>query len=98
MPPREGPPMERRGGRLSRRAFVGGAAGLGLVVGCGRWPGQAQQPARVPRIGVLSLSRVPNDIDTEAFRQGLRDLGYTEGQDLTLEWRSFGSRIDQAPA
>jgi hypothetical protein len=36
MPPEEGPPMERYGSRLSRRAFVVGAGGLGLVAGCGR--------------------------------------------------------------
>jgi hypothetical protein len=32
--------MERRGSRLSRRAFVTGTAGLGLLAGCGRLPGQ----------------------------------------------------------
>src|SRR5437764_1207323 len=59
MPPRKGPPMERRGNRLSRRGFVAGAggAGLGLLAGCGRLPGQAEAPpaaARVSRLGFLS--------------------------------------------
>ena len=40
---------------LSRRQFVlgAGAAGLGLLAGCGRLPWQAQPPAKVPRIGLL---------------------------------------------
>jgi putative ABC transport system substrate-binding protein len=99
MPPEEGPPMERRGSRLSRRQFmVGtGVAGLGLVAGCGRWPGQPEPPAKLPRLGVLSLSADPSDADLEAFRQGLRDHGYSEGQNITLEWRSAGGRIDELP-
>jgi putative tryptophan/tyrosine transport system substrate-binding protein len=91
--------MERHASRLSRRAFVCGAAGLGLVTGCGRLPGQAQPPAKVPRIGVLSrVTADPGDADNAAFRQGLRDMGYSESQNITLEWRSPGGRIDQYPA
>src|SRR3954452_6420243 len=99
MPPREGPPMERRRTRLSRRGFVAGAEGAGLVAGCGRLPWQGEPPAKVPRIGVLSLITTdPSDADNAAFRQGLRDLGYSEGQNIALEWRSSGGRIDQNPA
>src|SRR5215212_10595139 len=99
MPPREGPPMEHRSSRLSRRELVlsAGVAGLGLVAGCGRLPGQAEAPAKVPRLGVLSQSADPSDQENEAFRQGLRDLGYSEGQNITLEWRSFGGRINDLP-
>src|SRR5438067_10527164 len=87
MPPKEGPPMERQGIRLNRRAFVLGAAGLGLVAGCGRLPGQAEAPAKVPRIGVLAfVTADPSAADNAAFRQGLRDLGYSEGPNITLEW------------
>jgi len=46
--------MERRGSRLSRRQFMVGAAGLGLLAGCGRLPWQAPPPAKVPRIGYLA--------------------------------------------
>src|SRR6185369_7277110 len=78
MPPREGSPMERRGSRLSRRQFVAGAAGLGLLAGCGRlpWPGQPA-PRKVPTIGWLdqlsgestdSLEPAPDE-NLEAFRQ-----------------------------
>src|SRR4051794_19565833 len=84
MPPREGPPMERRGSRLSRRQFMVGAAGLGLVAGCGRLPWPAWQPA-IPRIGYLGDHPIP--AFNEAFRQGLREHGYVDGQNLTIEWR-----------
>jgi putative tryptophan/tyrosine transport system substrate-binding protein len=47
---------------------------------------QAQQPKKVYRVGYLS-PRLGIDSVTEAFRQGLRDLGYMEGQNLQIEWR-----------
>jgi putative ABC transport system substrate-binding protein len=72
-------------------------AGLGLLVGCGRLPGQAAPAPKVARIGVLATRSDPNDADNAALRQGLRDLGYSEAQNLTLEWRSFGGRLDQLP-
>jgi len=46
----------------------------------------AQQPKKVPRIGYLSLRSGAGDIDL-AFRQGLRDLGYIDGQNVIIEWR-----------
>jgi putative ABC transport system substrate-binding protein len=84
--------------KLSRRQVLLGAAGAGLLAGCGRLPWQAEPPAKVPRIGVLAVVTAdPNDDDNAAFRQGLRDLGYFEGQNIMLEWRSAGGRIDQWP-
>jgi putative ABC transport system substrate-binding protein len=85
---------------ISRRQFVlgTGTAGLGLLAGCGRLPWQGEAPAKVPRIGVLAfVTADPSDADNAAFRQGLRDLGYSEGQNITLEWRSPGDRGDQYP-
>src|SRR5438046_2836648 len=83
---------------LSRRQFVLGAGASSAVVlaGCGRLPWQAQAPTKVPRIGVLSFSADPTEANNAAFRQGLRDLGYSEGQNITLEWRSYDNRIDQS--
>jgi putative ABC transport system substrate-binding protein len=91
MPPREGPPMERRGSRWSRRAFVAGTAGLGLVVGCGRLPGQAtvQPPAKVARIALLSsVAASPEpSLNYLALLDGLREYGWVEGEHFTLERR-----------
>src|SRR5499426_2753578 len=64
-------------------ALLGGAAAT--------WPlaARAQQPGRVWRIGVLeTTSMALNAANFEAFRQGLRDLGYIEEQNLTIEYRS----------
>jgi putative ABC transport system substrate-binding protein len=46
----------------------------------------AQQPAKLPRIGVLTLFSSAED--TEPFRRGLRELGYVEGQNIAIEWRA----------
>jgi putative tryptophan/tyrosine transport system substrate-binding protein len=51
-------------------------------------PGQAQQPKKVPRIGYLSVLSLSAMADrTEAFRQGLRELGYVETKYIVIEWR-----------
>lgn len=50
---------------------------------------EAQQPAKLPRIGYLTaanISAIPHRI--EAFRQGLREVGYFEGKNILIEWRS----------
>ena len=54
-------------------------AGLGLLSGCGVVPTK-----RVSRIGYLGLAPVHFD---DGFRQGLRDLGYIEGENISIEWR-----------
>ena len=52
---------------------------------------EAQQPKKIPRIGFLSGSGNPTrtapDPNAEAFRQGLRDLGYIEGKNILVEYR-----------
>jgi putative ABC transport system substrate-binding protein len=60
---------------------------------------EAQQPKKVPRIGFLSGSP-PSSIKarTEAFRQGLRELGYVEGRNIVIEWRSAEGKRDRFPA
>src|SRR4051794_33943381 len=98
MPPREGPTMERRESRLSRRAFVrgAGATGLGLVAGCGRLPWQAQQPVKLSRIGYLVDEEYP--VYQNAFLEGLHQYGYVEGENILIEWRSANGNFGRLPA
>lgn len=59
---------------------------------------EAQQPAKVPRIGVLlSGSRSSTATRTDAFRQGLRELGYVEGQNIAIEYRYAEGKVDRLP-
>ena len=57
---------------------------------------QAQQPKKVPRIGFLfSLSPAVNTDRIEAFRHGLRDLGYVEGKNVVVEYRYAEGKQDR---
>ena len=53
------------------------------------FPAEAQQVRKIPRIGYVSVSGSPNNpgVLVEAFRQGLRDLGYDEGKNIVVEYR-----------
>src|SRR5687767_7399352 len=85
----------------TRREFLRGSmalAGSGLLFGCGVPPRFGTQPAKVPRIGHLSLGSVESETGwLVAFRQGLGELGYLEGRDLTIDSR-YAERDDQLPA
>jgi putative tryptophan/tyrosine transport system substrate-binding protein len=60
---------------------------------------QAQQPARTPRIGYLTNSPLPASADTQdAFREGLRSLGYIEGKNIVIDWRSGEQSRDRQRA
>ena len=50
-------------------------------------PAEAQQPAKVRKIGFLNQTGAPAAF-VEAFRQGIRELGYIEGQNIVIEYRS----------
>ena len=61
----------------------------------------AQPPTKVPRLGVLlfSHSDAPQTQSAaEAFRHGLHELGYVEGQNLAIEWRYADGRAEGLPA
>ena len=60
------------------------------------FPAEAQQVGKIPRIGYLSQSRNENRL--EAFRHGLRELGYIEGQNIVVEWRHGGKNTRKLAA
>ena len=57
---------------------------------------QAQQPAKIPRIGFLSAVS-PSTISAriEAFNHALRELGYVEGKNITIEWRYAEGKLER---
>ncbi|MGH7827480.1 MAG: ABC transporter substrate-binding protein [Candidatus Binatia bacterium] len=60
---------------------------------------EAQQPNKIPRIGFLgAVSSSANLARAEAFRQGLRDAGYIEGQNITIEYRYAEGKFDRLSA
>jgi putative ABC transport system substrate-binding protein len=80
---------------MDRREFIGTLAG-GLLAGS--LGAEAQQPAKVAGIGWMSLatSTAPAPF-LECFRQGMRDLGYVEGQHFVLEPRYTGGKNEHLP-
>jgi putative tryptophan/tyrosine transport system substrate-binding protein len=75
---------------MRRREFIG------IVGGAALWPRvtRAQQPTRVPRIGVLLISG-PEPMGP--FRESLRDLGYAEGKNIQIEVQSAQSQVARLP-
>ena len=62
-------------------------------------PAEAQQPTKVPRIGSLYAGDPSTQsARIEAFRQGLRDLGYVEGKNIVVEYRYADGKPDRLPA
>src|SRR5215475_10978199 len=86
---------------MSRKIFTWLPVAVVLATVC---PSQAQHGGNVRRIGYLSRdihpsdSRAPAPRNLEAFRQGLRELGYIEGKNLIIEYRYTDGRSERAPA
>ena len=57
----------------------------------------AQQPRKLPRIGFLFYGSPGPSPEVDAFRQGLRDLGYVEGQNITIEFRFASGQVERLP-
>jgi len=77
---------------MRRREFI---AGLG---GAAAWPlvARAQQASRVARIAFLGTGSSPDTrVLIDAFQQGLRQLGYIEGQNIVIEYREAHGNIEQ---
>jgi putative tryptophan/tyrosine transport system substrate-binding protein len=80
---------------MKRREFIT------LLGGAAAWPlaAHAQQTAKVWRIGMLeTISSPQNSPQLDAFRQRLQQLGYVEGQNLLIEYRSAEGRDDRFPS
>jgi putative tryptophan/tyrosine transport system substrate-binding protein len=62
-------------------------------------PSDAQQPTKVPRIGYLTGATPGGQAARiDAFRQGLRELGYVEGKNIVVEYRYAEEKFDRLPA
>jgi len=74
------------------------ALALAALVLALRTPAEAQQAGKIPRIGFLS-SVIPTALSArvDAFRQGLRDLGYVEGKNIAIEYRYAEGKVDRLP-
>jgi len=73
-------------------SLLGGAA-IAWPLGAAR----AQQPTKLPVVGALVIGNIDPTEFWREFRQGLRDLGYVEGQNIRFEFRSAQGRLDRLP-
>ena len=80
---------------MERRTFMAMLAGGIVVVPLAA---EVQQAAKIARIGFLSLNMAPNRHLHEAFRQGLRDLGYVDGRNVVIEIRDAEGKPERLPA
>src|SRR5262245_37201042 len=78
---------------MKRRAFIASLTG-GLLAA--PLAAEAQQAATISRMSLLATHRTPHF--QEAFRQGLRDLGYVEGRNLVIEDRNAEGKAERLPA
>jgi putative ABC transport system substrate-binding protein len=76
-----------------RRSAIGLLLALAILVA--PLAARAQSPAEVPRIGILSPAAEASTPLFKAFRQGLRELGYVEGQNIMLEFRLAAGRAER---
>jgi putative ABC transport system substrate-binding protein len=84
--------------KIQNRKWAGIVA-IGVAFAFGGAGVQAQQPTKVPRIGYLGgVPPSANAARIEAFRQGLRELGYVEGKNIVIEWRHAETKLDRLPA
>jgi putative ABC transport system substrate-binding protein len=78
---------------VNRRVFIGHLAG-GLLAA--PFAADAQSTGKIARIGFLTTAQVSEAVDM-AFRQGLRDLGYVEGRNVVIDYRSAHGNAERLP-
>ena len=81
----------RVGDGIRRRVVIAGLAGL--LIAPKRSSAQ-QAPAKIPRIGWIWNGPPGNPAEAAGFRQGLRELGYVEGQNIVVDYRFGEGRTD----
>jgi putative ABC transport system substrate-binding protein len=79
---------------MDRRAFITTVAGSLLAAPLAA---EGQQVGKVWRIGVLLVGLSPTSKEAQHFRQGLLDAGYSEGQNVVIEWRSAKGDYNRVP-
>src|SRR6516165_12013530 len=70
----------------------------GAVAAGSCMPGAAQQPGKVLRIGILAPAARRDTAIFDAFRKGLADLGYIDGQNIRIEYRLSAGDFSRLPA
>jgi len=78
-----------------KKTIIGLALCSSLLAPCP--PLEAQQPAKIPRIGYLNLGNFRENAPPESFLQGLRELGYVDGKNIIIEYRGSNRREDKLP-
>jgi putative ABC transport system substrate-binding protein len=74
---------------MTRREFIALVGGAGLLLAVKVRRARAQQPEKIPRIGIIDDAPRWN-----AFRHGLRDLGYLEGQNVAFDY-AYGDEVPE---
>src|SRR5262245_36909157 len=95
------PATGRCGGPTQRPGRVGGLVLLALVVFLAPHTTTAQQPGKMARVGFLGITApdcATPPPSCQAMAQGLQDLGYVEGQNLVIEFRSAEGHVERLPA
>ena len=77
--------------QLKRREFIK------LLGGAASWPLAASAQSKVARIGALYIGLADAESFKKELREGFRELGYVEGQNITFEFRSAEGKLERLP-
>jgi putative ABC transport system substrate-binding protein len=92
-------PSDNRKSKIQNRKWLGLSVITSVLVAVGA-VAQAQQPTKIPRIGIVGGSQDANNprSNSNVLRQGLRDLGYVEGKNILVELRSAEGKNERFPS